>query len=324
MPSLDQEFDRILAQVERVRTSAGVAHRVLRLIDDPDFETQQVVALLETDTALATQILQLVNSSYFGLPRQVASLRQAVICLGPRTLRLALLNYGVLQCLATGLPPDLREELLRHSLTAALVAETLLKRRDAEHADEAYCAGLIMDVGILAMLQAKLPNYRELLLDLRLAPKLAGAERDAYGFDHAQLGARLLTHWNLPPGIIDAVARHHEPPRRTDADLRTAVQVAALVAEALWLPQSPRVDEARRLLGEHYDYNIDAFIDLAVMCKEWLSEHATILNLHLRSEINIDQLRQRAMERFVAESVATAVECDGITSLLDQPPHHFA
>src|SRR5690349_5997522 len=105
MTAIETQLPQILTRLERLRSSAGVAQRVLQLIDNPEFDTLQVVTLLESDPALAAQILKLVNSAFFGLPRQVASLRQAVLCLGTHTLRLALLNLGVLQGMSTGMTP---------------------------------------------------------------------------------------------------------------------------------------------------------------------------------------------------------------------------
>jgi HD-like signal output (HDOD) protein len=319
MTAIESQFQQILCRLERLRSSASVAQRVLQIIDNPDFDTQEVVALLESDPAMAAQILKLVNSAYFGLPRQVASLRQAVLCLGTHTLRLVLLNFGVLQGMAKGLTPQQREQFLRHSLTTALLAQKFQVLRGSDDGDAAYCAGLMADVGILALLQVEPKRYRPLLTSQHFNADLCDAEEEAFGFNHAQLGARLLQHWNLPEAIVSAVEQHHQSVRASADELTSSVQIATLMAEVLWVPNCMRVTGARELLGEHFALTLDDMIQLAVDCKAWLQSHGETFNLHLHDEIDVDELREQAMERFVAESVATAVELDGLTSLLDTP-----
>lgn len=311
-------MDELLAKTPRIRTSAGVAQRVLRLVENPDFDVQQVVRILETDPALATQILRLVNSSYFGLPRRVASLQQAICLLGVHTLRLALLNYGVLQCLSQSLPGPRRDEFLRHSLTVATVAEKLVKQQGDAGADEAYCAGLVVDIGVLAFAQAARARYEPLLLNHPMGVELLEAERDCFGFDHAQLGARMLTHWNLPEAIVDAVAKHHEHPRGPVTSV-TPIQIAEQVAGVLWTRQSSAVTSVRELLASYYDFSVDDFIQLAIDCKQSLSQSAAAFNVTIRDEIDVEDLRSQAMELFVSASVATAVELDGLNSLVENP-----
>lgn len=314
---------RILDNIERVRTTVGVAQRVLQMLDDPEFEMHRVVSVLETDPALATQILKLVNSSYFGLSRRIATLQHAVSCLGAHTLRLALLNYGVLQCMAQILPVSHREVFLRRSLTMAVVADKLVRFAGQGDADEAYCAGLIADIGSLALAQAEPKRYLQLLAEAGSDQELLAAERETFGVDHANLGGRLLRQWNLPDAIVEAVSAHHASLCAEETPT-LPVQVATLVAEALWTPKSPSVSAARTALAEHYGFSTDDFIQLAVDCKGWLAEHAGTMNLYLRTEIDVEELRRQALERFVAESVATAVELDGLEAVTEDRYPHFA
>jgi HD-like signal output (HDOD) protein len=307
----------VIKKLDRLRTSAGVAQRVLQLMENPEFDGNQVVRLLESDPALAAQILKLVNSSYFGLSRKVASLRQAVACLGTHTLRLALLNFGVLQCMVGTMPAARREVFLRHSLTVAVVADKLSRIHQLEQPGEAYCAGLIVDIGVLALLEAEREAYLPLLENSAFDQHLAESERALFGFDHAELGARLIEAWKLPLSMSTAVAAHHLTPTANTDELALVVQVAAVTAEALWTPDHSRVADARTLLARHYELGVDDFIQLAMECKQWLQGNASIMSLELHSEIDVQQLRNKAMERFVAESVAAAVELDGVSALVD-------
>lgn len=319
MSSANQEMDRLVQRVGKVRPSVGVAQRVLRLLENREYEVHDVVSLLETDPALTIQILKLVNSSYFGLPQRIASVQHAVCCLGSHTLRLCLLNYGVLQCLSSGLPEARREAFLRHSLTVAIVADKLVRFRGTGNPDEAYCAGLIVDVGALALAQAIPEQYEPLLAQHVMGSELIAAEVATLGFDHAQFGARLLSAWGLRADVCAAVERHHLS-AYDESTLVVAVQAAELVAHTLWHPHGTSLLPAQSLIASYFGLDCDDFIQLAIDCKQWLASHADTMSVYLSEEIDTNGLRQRAMEMFVNESVEAAVELDGVTSLIDGLP----
>ena len=198
-------MDRLIDRVERLHSAPHVVCQVLQLLQDEDYQVHELVGCLQADPALASSILRLVNSSYFGLARHVGSLQQAVSFLGSRSLRLAVLSFGLLKQLAKDTPALVYQDFWRRSLTMASVGSRLATRQRRTTSGEAYSAGLLADIGMLLLAQVETRGYVKLYEQVGHSHCCCESERERYGFHHGQLGARLLHRWNLPLPLTEAV-----------------------------------------------------------------------------------------------------------------------
>ena len=198
---------RDLLADERLRALAGAVDGLPSLpriygdltaaLESPSCGAAEIAAVVCRDPALAAKVLQLVNSSFFGLPRDVSSLPQAVSYLGVTTVRSLVLSTEAMSLFrpaarAAGLDVD---ALAARAVATASEAAQLA---GPEYRSDAFTAGLLSDAGLL-LLAAK-------------APELLRREEAELGFTHGGLGAYLLGLWGLAPGIVEAVAFHHEAP----------------------------------------------------------------------------------------------------------------
>ncbi len=310
-------MDRLIDRLDRLHTAPHVACQVLSLLQDENFETYELVQCLEADPALATSVLRLVNSSYFGLARNVASLQQAVTFLGSRSLRLAVLSFGLLDQLVRDTPAKLYEDFWRRSLTMASVAARLAIRRSELASDEAYSAGLLSDVGLLLLAQLETTSYVKLYQRVGHGPMLIESEQELYGFHHGQLGSRLLERWNLPDCLTEAVATHHRLADVGDS-LSLTTHIANLMADALWTPDCPQVTEARTLLESEFGMDLDGFITLAVDCKEIIRDSATLYHVQLAGEIDCEELVNQARRQYMDEAMEAAIDWDSLAAVARQ------
>ena len=178
-------------------------------VADERVEMENIARIIEKDVAMASKVLKLVNSSFFGLPRQVASIAQAVSYLGLNTIRNLVVAESMFQAF-TG--SDLQE--FEREQSAALLAARIARRllSDKRQADAASAAALLHHVGILA-LASRLPHEHRERVELARARRvpLHVVEREQLGTTHAEIGAYLLGLWGLPHDVIEAVANHHAP-----------------------------------------------------------------------------------------------------------------
>lgn len=200
-------LDRLAHQAEQLYSLPAVALEVLRLAGQPQVDPRQIKLCLESDPALASRILKVVNSSLFGLSRQVCDLQQALALLGLKPLKALMLGFS--------LPPQLLQsehvaalqKYWQHSLLKGLACRLLEQHVAPTDDEEAFVAGLLQDVGVLALLQQLGENYASLYLQApERGENLLIAEAQTLGFDHLALSARLLALWRLPPHLCQAVA----------------------------------------------------------------------------------------------------------------------
>ncbi len=215
-----------LESLEQILTDAGdlaslpqVVMRVLDLTADAHATAADLEKVIGLDQALAARILALANSSYYGMPRSVSTLREAVVFLGFKTLRNLAMTVTTFN-LFLGRPdtPALaRRALWRHSVDAAQCARVIThllpaSAQEAIGAEQAYTCGLLHDIGKMALDRSRHALFVSLSEMARTHhDRFWEVEQEAMPFSHAQIGAVLTGRWNLPPQICEAIAFHHTP-----------------------------------------------------------------------------------------------------------------
>jgi hypothetical protein len=198
----------------------------------------------------------------------------------------------------------------------ATVGKRLARLNSELSDDEAYTAGLLADVGGLALAQVDGERYVKASLETAHGPELLQVEQAMFGFTHPQLGAALLTRWSLPERIIIAIEHHHE----FGADrslMESVVHAGWLMSEALWTPQSPHVRAARSFLQEHFGVDLDAFIDLAQRCRNDIEESAQIFGVKLDQPLDCDQLVDEARRLAIDTALEATIELDAIETVAE-------
>jgi HD-like signal output (HDOD) protein len=212
-------------------------YRCLRdALTTEDVDLDQVAGIVERDASLTSKLLQLVNSSLFGLAQPVSSMQQATAFLGTTLLRDLTLTTETFRTFESFTYPRgflLSREMAHATLTAQIAREVAGGRGAG---DEAFLAGMLHDIGILVM-ATKLPEVFEKTYELaeRGDQERCDVERQACGTTHAEIGAYLLGLWGLPDSIVEAIAFHHEPTAlaHDDAGLIEFVHIASALADEL-------------------------------------------------------------------------------------------
>jgi HD-like signal output (HDOD) protein len=313
-----KDIDRLLDGIERLHTSPAVAQRVLSLTSDPYFEVTEVVECLERDPALAASVLRLINSSHFGLLHKVSSIQYAVTYLGRHSLRLAVLGFALVDGLMRSAPAVLFDDYWRRALTMAL-ASRLCFDDEAASQDVAFSAGLFADLGVLVLAQDAPEGYPAIYLGHDHHDDLVSVEKEMFGFDHAAVSARLLQRWNFPDHLIDAVALHQSSPESEDEPLlNKAVHAASLLAQILWVPQSPHVATLQSILQSDFNRDIDGLISLAVECKNQFADCASLFRVNVSSgEFDAAALRHEAERQFHLAAIDASLELDTLEAIVE-------
>jgi putative nucleotidyltransferase with HDIG domain len=236
-----QSLPDIIAGTSELRSLPATTLRLLGLLDDATVGADEVLDIIRTDPSLTANLLKLCNSAYFGVRRQVGSIRQALVLLGNQTvinLAFATSMGDILRGPLGGYHME-RNALWHHALGTAMGAAHLASLQgDTAAPERAFTGGLVHDIGKLLL---NGPLMQELVQLPPLADRTAllAAEVSILGFDHAMAGAALAEAWNFPTILVQLIATHHLPgPEAADwqdlpaevRDLARAVGGANLVA----------------------------------------------------------------------------------------------
>ena len=202
----------LLDHIESIAPLPHVAGRVVQVAEDERFSAYDLAAIIATDTAMTAKILRLANSAYYGFPRRIATVRDAVVLIGFRAVRATAVAAAVADLFpkqgSTRFDADL---FWAHCVACGSVAEIIAKETNQARPDEAFTAGILHDIGRLVLAQY-VPGPFDRALDqaLERGAAMEAVETDVFGYDHAQLGAALTQRWNLPIEICTAIAGHHD------------------------------------------------------------------------------------------------------------------
>lgn len=227
-------LDEVVAGVAELRPLPAVALRILELGERGQFAAHELASLIASDQALTARMLRLANSAYYGFARRITTVRDAVVLLGFRTVRQAALAASMIASSTEARRGALDYDAFwQFSIATAMLAE-VLARTEGRHQDEAFTAGVLHQVGLLAIDQFRpemLGGVRERMAE---GSDAAEAERSTWGFSRAELAGALGDHWGLPNDLVAAIRDWERP---LDA-LAQADNLAGFIARARLLVRS--------------------------------------------------------------------------------------
>lgn len=214
-----------------------IALRVLQLAHAENVSLRDLCELISTDPAFASEVLTVANSILYAPRYPTSSILQAVTILGENTLTGMCITVGVRAYLGKAMSQPAMRGVWRHNLACALVAGRLAAFGIVDK-DTAYTAGILHDMGRIALAVVQPQAYAD-LLEVHHGPAGAvlEAERDLFGLDHCETGLQLVADWKLPDEFSAAVCEHHLP-RRTDGawNLSELIKVSCRMADAAGFP----------------------------------------------------------------------------------------
>jgi len=227
--------DTIVTRVGTLASLPNIYFQVDKAINHPSSTTARIGSILSYDQALCARLLRIANSAFYGFSRRVEGIDDAVRIIGTRQLH-DLVLATVVMSQFKGIDSQLvsMPSFWRHSLASGIAARAIARLRRESNIERFFVAGLLHDIGSLAMYQM-LPERSQLALERhRDGDKpLDETERVVFGCDHAAVGAALMTSWTLPPFFREATANHHSAGARGHTPATAVVHLADLLVQAL-------------------------------------------------------------------------------------------
>ncbi|MCK4303691.1 MAG: HDOD domain-containing protein [Candidatus Eisenbacteria sp.] len=217
-----ENLEKKLQSVAYLPTMPQVLLQVERALKQEKTAAGRIASIVREDPALTTSILRVANSVIYRgkLSSRISSIPQAVARLGFTEVRRICMTSALIRAFEDYGHGINHAEFWKHSVTVATATRIFQKYTDkpgllqTDEMEDAFVAGLLHDVGILAMDQF----FPDLLAEVRSYAEseiipLARAENEILGIHHGEVGGMLLANWNLPDRVVEAVTWHHDPDR---------------------------------------------------------------------------------------------------------------
>jgi len=211
----ETRLEAFIQGASRLPVLPKVTMRLLRMVDSTGTSSGDIAEIIEAEPSLAVRLLKLANSSFYGQRGRVATVRNAVIVLGSKTIRsLALVVWTHTLRSHAGDVEELKliAPLLAHGLATGVAAGMLAERTKHELGEDAFMAGLLHDIGRVALVAQMGRNYQTDILEPARRECLLLHEQEGaiLGFDHRGLGSALMASWGLPPFLASVADTHHD------------------------------------------------------------------------------------------------------------------
>ena len=205
----------VTREISHIATLPEVTLKIIRLVEDPDSTAQDLNNVISNDPALGARILKVVNSAFYGLPGQIGSTNRAIVLLGLNAVKNIAVAASLTKLFRGGqiCPSFSARDLWEHSIAVGSCTRLLATKSGLSLPDEAFLAGLIHDIGIMVEIQARRPQFAEVMERTEKDPnlKFRAAETAIIGANHEQFGAELCRLWKFPTSFSWTTGFHHRP-----------------------------------------------------------------------------------------------------------------
>jgi len=281
--TIDNKIKQVIANIRNLPTPPVVFHQIQKVINDPTVSADHIASILAEDPAMSVKVLKLTNSAFYGLNREIDSVKQAIVIVGIDAIKNLVLSASVLDMFkGKNIDQEYNESYWRHSLATAFCSRLLAKKEKKGgivDPDAAFSAGLLHDVGKM-VISCFLPKEYEKFKNERETDQKSldyEVEDRTLGFNHAQIGGFLSVQWKIPHKLTNAIIHHHYPQACDEEDALTYV-----VCIANYLAKKTFYDSTSEHLIGSIDKSVLEYMQVSIESLEGYKEE--LRDEYLKSE----------------------------------------
>ncbi|MBI9112490.1 response regulator [Maridesulfovibrio ferrireducens] len=280
---LNERVSKAIASIDELPVMPSLYIKLEKELRKEDVSIKNIGLLISEDLAITSGILKLVNSSFFGLYSKITTPEKAATMLGISTIKGLVLGMHIFNSSKTEYLDFSIENLGEHCLYTALLARAVIQAEgaDTDTAEKTFLAGFLHDIGKLILCVSYQPEYSEILKIVQNENiPMSVAEKEIFGFTHAEVGAYLLALWGFDETVVEAVYSHHnltEP----DSDMLSpaaAVHIADTFEHELRLrhqENAPHILNAEWLEKNGFSSKLVGWLEV---CAQQLDKDLTNIN----------------------------------------------
>ncbi|MBX3395730.1 MAG: HDOD domain-containing protein [Phycisphaerae bacterium] len=230
--------DAAISDVGEIATLPEVTVKIIQIVENPKSTARDLHEVIKNDPALSARILKVVNSAFYGLPGQIASIDRAIVLLGLSAVKNIAIAASMTHLFNSG--PAIEgfsgSEVWKHSIGTGVAARMLSAAQGRPTVEESFLGGIIADLGLLVERQVFPKQLAEVIAQLDAdGGDFCELEQQVIGADHQAFGAALAGKWRFPQPLCTTIGYHHKPHVLAPAmrELPTLVCIADILVSRL-------------------------------------------------------------------------------------------
>jgi HD-like signal output (HDOD) protein len=229
---------KVLEDSDDFPSLPGTVIKILEMISDPDLSLKDLAKVITTDAAMATRILKLVNSPFYGLNKRIDQIETALTYLGIDAITAMAISLSVTDSFEISESKEYGE-LFQFSLSAAITADIIAEINILSFKNKIFLASLLQNIGMYLLLRHLGKDYSNLMKQAKEQNiRLTLLEYDKYGIDHLELGQMIASKWNLPLYVSIAMQYRDHIDQLNDSNLSSEYKQIVKCAKLSYLASS--------------------------------------------------------------------------------------
>lgn len=264
-----------LDKVKDLNTPPTILREILELLNDRDVSNKELSELILKDPSLTARIIKTANSSYYGVPREITSINQAVMVIGLKAVKYFILSISVFNQISSSNKEMVlnQQQLWLHFLEVAVSSRKIAEYIHYEQPEEAYVAGLLHDIGIVILESCFPEAYKNVVKLISKGHDMIEAETEIFGLNHQDVAEYVTKKWNMPKRLREPLSAHH---LKDEDNAQNLSQLSKIVALADSIAQVP-LDELNTIYSSE-----KRLITLNILSDDLGIESKTLIDIHMR------------------------------------------
>lgn len=268
----ESHLGQIISTLDQLPAFPLVLRQIQKLINNPKCNLNQIGPVMARDQALASKVIKVVNSAFYGFPKRITSINHAIVILGLNAISNLMIGIEVIKMFWKDQESEFNHfSYWEHSFACALLAKKIAEKLKYQDIEGCFVAGLLHDLGRLVLEQYEHNDFIMTLNKVKTENiSLIKAENMTFKTDHAFIGGYLAKKWNLPIPIAIAIAYHHKT-KSIPYELQGSKKIVLIVAKANQLALKGNIG----LSGEIIIDNDNLFTSLELSdgdCKQMIED----------------------------------------------------
>jgi HD-like signal output (HDOD) protein len=218
----------------------STAFELNEIAEDPTASVHSIAEVVNKSPSLATLLLKIVNSSFYGFPSKINNISRAVTIIGTREISGLALGLSIVKAFKD-IPKEIIDisSFLKHSIACGIISRILAAHKSIPQTEQMFVSGLLHDLGRLILYSYFPEESRNILVRARSSDRLLyQQETDYLGCNHTHLVKQLLQQWKLPMVLENNVFYHHNPSDAQQPIPATLVHLADVITNGLGIGTS--------------------------------------------------------------------------------------
>jgi two-component system, cell cycle response regulator len=309
---MNKELLKSILEIKQLPSLPAVAVRVLELSRQKDSSVSLIAKAISTDPALSAKVLKTINSSFYSIPHPITTINQAVVLLGMQTLKTLALGFSLVRGLnAKGSEKFDYIRFWRQCLFSAVASRTVSKSLRIGDCEEAFLAGLLTDLGTLAMHRGIGADYDQLLEACQGDQvELVKRSREKFDLDHAEVGAALAEKWRFPTTLIEPIRQHHSlgPNRPPRPGVVEVVHAGVLCGQVFSSKKSGLISVAKRELATTFKMTEAKIKEMLAGVEAQTKEMGKLFEVKIDPGRSFEDIEEEARQTLVELSLEAQIQ----------------